>query len=140
MNIVTMSSSTSTKMRVVFDASAKSTSGTSLNDHLLVGPTVHPSLLDVLIRLRRHRIALTTDVSRMFLAVLVPTDQPVLHRFIWRRESIKSLVDYRITRLTFGVSASSFAANIAVKQNSFDYAQTYPHSRSIGFGIILCGR
>lgn len=46
MHAVYKSSSTSTKIRAVFDASAKSSSGVSLNDTLLVGPTVHPSLID----------------------------------------------------------------------------------------------
>jgi hypothetical protein len=43
-------SSTTTKVRAVFDASAKSSTGTSLNDILLVGPTVHTPLIDVLLR------------------------------------------------------------------------------------------
>ncbi len=34
------------------------------------------------------------------------------------------LVDYRMTRLTFGVSASSFAANMSVKQNATKYPLT----------------
>ena len=55
--------STTTKIRAVFDTSAKSSSGVSLNDTLLVGPTVHPSLVDVLLR---FRIALITDVSNMY--------------------------------------------------------------------------
>ena len=41
MHVVYKSSSTTTKIRAVFDASANSTSGVSLNDCLLVGPTVH---------------------------------------------------------------------------------------------------
>ncbi len=53
----------------VFDASAKSSSGVSLNETLLIGPTVHPSLIDVLLR---FRIALTTDVSKMYRAVALP--------------------------------------------------------------------
>ena len=57
-------SSTTTKVRAVFDASAKSTTGVSLNDCLLVGPTVHSSLIDVLLRFRLHRIAITTDPRR----------------------------------------------------------------------------
>ena len=52
MHIVYKSSSTTTKVRAVFDASAKSSTGISLNDTLLVGPTVHSQLLDVLIRFR----------------------------------------------------------------------------------------
>ena len=37
-------SSTSTKLRVVFDGSAVSTTGSSLNQSLMVGPTLHPTL------------------------------------------------------------------------------------------------
>ena len=35
-------------------------------------------------------------------------------------------MDYRMTRLTFGVSASSFAVNMAVKQNAMDFTLQYP--------------
>ena len=59
-------SSTTTKLRVVFDASAKSTSGSSLNDQFLVGPTVHPPLIDVLIRFQCHKVVITVDVSKMY--------------------------------------------------------------------------
>ena len=48
MHIVYKASST-TKVRVVFDASAKSCLGVSLNDTLLVGPTVHSPLINVLL-------------------------------------------------------------------------------------------
>ncbi len=43
---VTKDSNTTTKIRVVFDASMKTSSGISLNDTLCTGPTVHSSLLD----------------------------------------------------------------------------------------------
>ena len=42
MHVVHKESSTTTKVRAVFDASAKTSTGASLNDSLLVGPTVHP--------------------------------------------------------------------------------------------------
>ena len=127
MHVVTKESSSTTKMRVVFDASAKSVSGTSLNDHLLVGPTVHSSLIAVLLRFRRHRVALTTDVSRMYRAVLLPVDQRDLHRFVWEgihRATGRLPNDQADVR---GL-ASSFAANMAVKQNALDNAQMYPRA------------
>ena len=65
MHAVKKESSTTTKLRAVFDASTKSTSNVSLNDILLVGPTVHSPLIDVLLRFRLHRIALTADVSKI---------------------------------------------------------------------------
>ena len=42
-HVVRKESSSTTKIRAVFDASAKSSSGISLNDTFLVGPTVHPT-------------------------------------------------------------------------------------------------
>ena len=63
MHVVYKSSSSTTKVRAVFDASAKSTSGVSLNDTLLDGPSVQLPLVDVLLQFRKHRVALTTDVS-----------------------------------------------------------------------------
>ena len=69
MHIVLKESSTTMKVRAVFDASAKSSSGVSLNDTLLVSPTVHSSLIDVLLRFQHHRYALTTDVSKMYRAI-----------------------------------------------------------------------
>ncbi len=42
-------SSTTTKLRIVFDASAKTTSGVSLNDTLLPGPSLYPLLTDVIL-------------------------------------------------------------------------------------------
>ena len=59
MHAVRKDSTTTMKVRVVFDAFAKSNSGFSLNDQFLVGPTVHVSLIDVLLRFRRHKVAMT---------------------------------------------------------------------------------
>ncbi len=93
---------------------------------LTVGPTIHPSLIDVLLRFRFHRIALTADVSKMYRAIgLADTDKD-FHRFMWREKPSDSLVDYRMARVTFGVSASSFAANMSVKQNVTELAKEYP--------------
>ena len=47
LHVVYKESSTTTKVRAVFDASAKTASGVSLNDQLQIGPTVHPPLVHV---------------------------------------------------------------------------------------------
>ena len=131
MHAVRKEHSTTTKVRAVFDASAKSSTGISLNDTLLVGPTVHPPLLDVLLKFRTHRVALTTDVSKMYRAVNLALSDRDLHRFVWRKSHNDPLVDYRMTRVTFGVSASSFAANMAVQQNALDFAMEYPQAAKV---------
>ena len=72
MLMVRKESSTTSKVRVVFDDSAKTGSGASLNNQLLVGPTVDSSLINVLLQFWRQKVILAVDVIRMYCAVLVP--------------------------------------------------------------------
>ena len=51
-HFVIKESSTTTKLRVVFDGSAKTTTGISLNDTLMVGPILQPAIFDLLVRFR----------------------------------------------------------------------------------------
>ncbi|KRY23929.1 hypothetical protein T12_6779 [Trichinella patagoniensis] len=59
---------TSTKGRIVFDASAHFRR-TSLNRQLEAGPSLQSDLVKILLRFRRHRIGVQADVSRMFLQI-----------------------------------------------------------------------
>ena len=58
-----------TKLRVVYDASAKSGSGSSLNDCLYTGPKFGQKILDILLRFRVHRVALVADIEKAFLMI-----------------------------------------------------------------------
>lgn len=54
-----------TKLKVVYDASAKSgKESASLNDCLHKGPSLNPLLLDILLRFREKRVALIGDVQK----------------------------------------------------------------------------
>ena len=106
--------SATTPIHVVFDGSMKTTSGVSLNDQLLVGPTVHPPLNDVLIRFRRYPYVLTTDVSKMYRAISLAPEDRDYHRFLWRDKLTDSVRDYRMTRVTFGIASAAFLATNSV--------------------------
>ena len=121
MHAVTKPLSTTKQFRVVFDYSVKTKSGASLNDQLLVVPAVHAPLLDLLLRFRQHKVALTTVVSRMCRAVIFHENRRDIHRFVLWRAPSDVLTDNGMTRLTLGVSASSFAAKMAVKQNAVEH-------------------
>ena len=62
---VLKSDSTTTKLRVVFDASAKTTSGISLNECLMVGPKLQDDIFDILIRFRCFKIGMSAYVAKM---------------------------------------------------------------------------
>ena len=128
MHAVFKDSSSSTKLRVVFDGSAATTSGLSLNQALLVGPTIQPTLSTILIRFRTYIIALNADISKMFREVKLSSEDKDLHRFLWRASPNLPIQDYRMTRVTFGVSASPYLAVRTLQQTAADHGEEYPRA------------
>ena len=66
---VVKSSSTTTKLRIVHDASARSSGLLSLNDALEKGPNLLPLLWGILLRFRVGRIAVVGDLEKAFLQI-----------------------------------------------------------------------
>ena len=74
-------SSVSTKVRPVFNASAKGHDNVSLNGCLETGPSLIPDLLGILMRFRRWKFALCADITKASLQVRVhPVDRDI-HQF-----------------------------------------------------------
>ena len=65
----------------------------------------------------------------MYRAIELVEPDHDLHRFVLRLNPSEPIKDYQMTRITFGVSASSFIANMCVKQNTIDLAQEFPFHR-----------
>ena len=77
-----------TKLRIVYDASAKS-SGLSLNDCLHTGPNFDQKIFDILLRFRVYPVAFTADIEKAFLMIsLAPEDREFL-RFLWVDDPLK---------------------------------------------------
>ena len=119
-------SSTTTKTRAVFDASAKTTSQYSLNDILAVGPTLHPTIDKILLRFRGYTIAISSDISKMYREVVLHPEDRSLHRFIWRKSQEENWREFEMTRVTFGVAASPYLAVKTLQQAAADFGQDSP--------------
>lgn len=108
------------KARIVFNCSFRYQQ-TTLNDNLLPGPTLGPSLLGVLLRFREHAIAISGDIRSMFHQIrLLPEDQPLL-RFLWRdmeRERSPDIYEWRV--LPFGTVCSPCCAIYALQRHVRD--------------------
>ncbi|XP_077298277.1 uncharacterized protein LOC143919698 [Arctopsyche grandis] len=70
-HVVVKESSLTTKYRVVFDASAKTTSNISLNNILMVGPSVQSDLLSLLLNFRLHKYVITADIKQMYRQIQI---------------------------------------------------------------------
>ena len=115
-------SSSTTKVRAVFDASAKTTTHKSLNELMAIGPKLQPPLDQTLLRFRMYPVALSGDISQMYREVLLHPDDRRLHRFIWRPDDSQPWQDYEMTRVTFGVTASPYLAVKVLLQAAKDFA------------------
>ena len=102
--------SSTTKLRVVFDASSKTTTGVSLNECLLVGPKVQEDLFDILLRFRSSKLGMSADIAKMYRQVELCKEDKDYHRIFWRFDRQQPIDTYRMTRVTYGVASSSFHA------------------------------
>lgn len=61
----------SSALRVVYEGSAKDSNGISLNDTLMVGPTIQDDLFSIYVCFRSFPYALTADIEKMYRQILV---------------------------------------------------------------------
>ena len=115
-----------TKTRIVFDASAKFNNA-SLNDIVLQGPKLQSDLFAVLLRFRRDPVALMCDIKEMYLQIkLNPEDQPY-HRFLWRDfETGREPDVFEFNRVVFGVNWSPFQAQFVAQEHARRQQSIFP--------------
>lgn len=102
--------SLTTKLRVVFDASMKTSSGYSLNDLQLVGPTIQQDLFSILLRFRKHTYAISADIEKMYRQVLINDSQRSLQRIFWRPTHNSALQEYVLNTVTYGTASAPYLA------------------------------
>ncbi|XP_025997579.1 uncharacterized protein LOC113005885 [Solenopsis invicta] len=118
-------SSTTTKLRVVFDGSAKTASGVSLNDTLMVGAGLQDNIIDLLLRFRLHAIAITADLQKMYRQVIVHEQDRNYQRILWRFSSGDSIQEYNLNTVTYGLACAPFLAIRCVRQLAIDSSSQF---------------
>ncbi|XP_039311989.1 uncharacterized protein LOC120359242 [Solenopsis invicta] len=118
-------SSTTTKLRVVFDGSAKTASGVSLNDTLMVGAGWQDNIIDLLLRFRLHAIAITADLKKMYRQVIVHEQDRNYQRILWRFSSSDSIQEYNLNTVTYGLACAPFLAIRCVRQLAIDSSSQF---------------
>ncbi|KAL0860640.1 hypothetical protein ABMA27_009990 [Loxostege sticticalis] len=112
--------STTTKLRVVFNASAPTTSGVSLNNIQMVGPTIQDDLLSILLRFRQHKYILAGDVEKMYRQVVVHPSDRHLQQILWRDSPSDPIKTFQLNTVTYGTASAPFLAIRCLKQVGLD--------------------
>ncbi len=119
------------QIRVVFDSSARH-QGVSLNDVLLTGPNVNNSLLGVLLRFRRERVAVMADIQQMFHSFVVAKEHRNFLRFLWygNNDLNNEVLEYQMRVHVFGNSPSPAVAIYGLRRAALTGKQDYgPEAR-----------
>lgn len=119
------------KFRVVVNGSQKTTSGESLNSIQMTGDKLQLDLELQLVRFRKHKIGVATDISKMFNNIGLNKKQWNLQRFFWRESPKDELKEYVITVVMFGLKSSPFNAVRTLKQCARDQAEKFPKAAQI---------
>ena len=88
--------SSSTRLRVVFDASAPTSTGTTLNDTLQVGPTIQSDLISTILRFRTKDVAFVADVAKMYRQVRINEADCDSQRILWRSSPELPIEEYQL--------------------------------------------
>ncbi|GFT32976.1 integrase catalytic domain-containing protein [Trichonephila clavipes] len=116
---------TTTILRVVFNGSASTTSGLSLNDLLLKGE-VKEDIFEIMTRFRTHKYAFTTDIQMMFRQIFIDPVQQNLLRIMWKTGANEEPIIYRLKTVTYGTASAPFSAVRTLKQLAMDEASRFP--------------
>ncbi|XP_058817915.1 uncharacterized protein LOC131681229 [Topomyia yanbarensis] len=123
--------SSTTKLRVVFDASCSTMSGVSLNDVLMVGPVVQEDLLSTVIRFRIHKFAIVADIAKMYRMVNIASNDHRFQRILWRDSPSEPIRIFELTTVTYGTSSAPYLATKCLQRLAENGAELHPTASKI---------
>ncbi|XP_046480980.1 uncharacterized protein [Neodiprion pinetum] len=114
-----------TKLRVVFNGSCRTSSGVSINEILHAGGKLQVDASDVLIWLRRSRWIFGTDIVKMFRQIKVHQDDWDYQRILWFDED-ENFVTFRLTTVTYGMTCAPWLSLRVLHQLTEDEGHRFP--------------
>ncbi|XP_070170748.1 uncharacterized protein [Polyergus mexicanus] len=124
-------SSSTTKLRVVFNASCKTSNGSTLNNHLMTGPKLQRDLSSIILRWRQFRYVYTADIEKMFRQIRVHRDDVDFLRIFWRSNINSPIQFYRLLTVTYGTAPAPYLAMRVINQLAIDEGHSFPKAQTI---------
>lgn len=130
--------STTTKVRVVFNGSAKTPSGLSLNDVQCVGPKIQSDGISLALKFRSHAVVVTADIAKMYRMIEVIPEQRNYQSIFWRKSQDQPIKTYELKTITYGTACASFQSTRCLKQLAIESKEIFPkasHEIATGFYV-----
>lgn len=108
--------SSTTPVRVVFNASSHKKGELSLNQGLMCGPKIQRDLFDILISMRTYRFVVCADIKQMYRMVWVHPNDRDMQRIFFRECKSEPIQEYRLNTLTYGTTPASYIATQCLEE------------------------
>ncbi|GFT33513.1 integrase catalytic domain-containing protein [Trichonephila clavipes] len=115
-----------TKVRVVFNASSPTYNGLSLNDIQLNGGVIQDDLYAEIVRFRTSRYALTADIKKTYRMILIDSEQRCLQQILWKDNKHDRVKSYEPQTVTFRMTSAPYLAQRTLSQLSYDEENKFP--------------
>ncbi|XP_070074086.1 uncharacterized protein [Drosophila takahashii] len=122
--------STTTKLRVVFNASSPSANGTSLNYILHAGPVLQSDLTIQILKWRYFQYVFSADITKMYRQIWVDPKHTPFQRILFRDKE-GDIRDFELKTVTFGVNCAPFLAIRVLQQLAEDVQGAFPKASHI---------
>ncbi|UYV77878.1 hypothetical protein LAZ67_15002653 [Cordylochernes scorpioides] len=99
--------SQTSRIRPVFNASARKRGKLSLNDCLDKGPNLIEIIPRLLNKFRKYEVGVSSDIEKAFLQIGIKEEDRDYLRFLWHTEDGR-LITYRHKRVVFGITTSPY--------------------------------
>ena len=124
-----------TRVRPVFDASARESGQPSLNQCLEKGVNLIEMIPALLLRFRLHRIGIIADIRKAFLQISLCEEDRDFLRFLWvNKEGVLKI--FRHARVAFGVTSSPFLLGAVIDFHLKKYCEGPSETTGYARGTI----
>lgn len=122
-------SSSTTKLRVVFSGSSRTTTGFSLNDTLHPDPKLQQDIDAVLLRWRTHVFVFAADIEKMYRQILIHPEDRDYQRIFWSQSGPP--LDFQLCTVTYSLTCAPYLALRVLQQLASDEEKNFPQATSI---------
>ena len=123
-------SSTTTKLRTVFNGSSKTSNGISINDMLLKGENLFPELPVLISNWRIYKYVFVADIRQMFRQIRIHEDDAHYQAVVWRFNVNDPVEVYYLNTITYGIVSSPWQAartlRLLADENSEEFPLAHP--------------